>query len=195
MFRRATLLLLVLSLLTTVLFPAQAELSNEARYTSAQRELSRYFNGENTKSLDALCADFEALGMYQQSAAFFFYTSILRDLSADKFGQLDMYLTLLRMDPDFCALLQDHGLPEQTAVNQGILRLSRELGLPLIVSKEYDGKEYRAPETKNTKPLRQILSERKKKAGRQLCDACWEKFIHQKRRTKCDLQGTGVFRG
>jgi len=59
----------------------------------------------------------------------------------------------------------------------------------------YDGKEYRAPETKNTKPLRQILSERKKKAGRQLCDACWEKFIHQKRRTKCDLQGTGVFRG
>ncbi len=32
--------------------------------------------------------------------------------------------------------LQDHGIEEQTAVNQGVLRLSRETGLPLIVSND-----------------------------------------------------------
>jgi len=32
--------------------------------------------------------------------------------------------------------LQDHGIPEQRAVNQGILRLARETGLPLVVSND-----------------------------------------------------------
>ena len=32
--------------------------------------------------------------------------------------------------------LQDHGIPEQRAVNQGLLRISRETGLPLIVSND-----------------------------------------------------------
>ena len=32
--------------------------------------------------------------------------------------------------------LQDHGIPEQTPVNQGILRLSRETGLPLVVTND-----------------------------------------------------------
>ncbi len=32
--------------------------------------------------------------------------------------------------------LQDHGLPEQQEINQGILRLSRETGLPLVVTND-----------------------------------------------------------
>ncbi len=32
--------------------------------------------------------------------------------------------------------LQDHGIQEQTAVNQGIIRLSRETGLPLVVTND-----------------------------------------------------------
>ena len=32
--------------------------------------------------------------------------------------------------------LQDHGLPEQTRVNQGILRLARETGLPLVATND-----------------------------------------------------------
>ncbi len=32
--------------------------------------------------------------------------------------------------------LQDHGIPEQTPVNQGILRLARETGLPLVVTND-----------------------------------------------------------
>ncbi len=32
--------------------------------------------------------------------------------------------------------LQDHGIPEQQAVNQGVLRLSRELKLPLVVTND-----------------------------------------------------------
>ncbi len=32
--------------------------------------------------------------------------------------------------------LQDHGIPEQTPVNQGILRIARETGLPLVVTND-----------------------------------------------------------
>ncbi len=32
--------------------------------------------------------------------------------------------------------LQDHGIPEQTPVNQGIMRLARETGLPLVVTND-----------------------------------------------------------
>ena len=39
--------------------------------------------------------------------------------------------------PDhFYLELQDHGIPEQTPVNQGIMRLARETGLPLIVTND-----------------------------------------------------------
>ena len=44
---------------------------------------------------------------------------------ADIFGPEHFYLEL-----------QDHGIQEQTVVNQGVLRLSRETGLPLIVSND-----------------------------------------------------------
>jgi len=39
--------------------------------------------------------------------------------------------------PDrFYLELQDHGIEEQTPVNQGVLRLSREMGLPLVVTND-----------------------------------------------------------
>ena len=44
---------------------------------------------------------------------------------ADIFGEDNFYLEL-----------QDHGIPEQRAVNQGICRIARETGLPLIVSND-----------------------------------------------------------
>ncbi len=44
---------------------------------------------------------------------------------ADIFGQDNFYLEL-----------QDHGIPEQTAVNQGICRIARETGLPLVISND-----------------------------------------------------------
>ncbi len=44
---------------------------------------------------------------------------------ADIFGEGNFYLEL-----------QDHNIPEQRAVNQGILRLARETGLPLVVSND-----------------------------------------------------------
>ena len=37
---------------------------------------------------------------------------------------------------NFYLELQDHGIPEQRAVNQGIMRLSRELNLPLVVTND-----------------------------------------------------------
>ncbi len=46
-------------------------------------------------------------------------------LLADIFGKDNFYLEL-----------QDHGIPEQRAVNQGIRRISRETGLPMIVSND-----------------------------------------------------------
>ncbi len=44
---------------------------------------------------------------------------------SDIFGEDHFYLEL-----------QDHGIPEQTPVNQGIMRLSRETGLPLVVTND-----------------------------------------------------------
>lgn len=44
---------------------------------------------------------------------------------AEIFGEDNFYLEL-----------QDHGIPEQQPVNQGILRIARETGLPLIVSND-----------------------------------------------------------
>ena len=39
-------------------------------------------------------------------------------------------------DDHFYLELQDHGIPEQRAVNQGICRISRETGIPLIISND-----------------------------------------------------------
>ena len=39
-------------------------------------------------------------------------------------------------DDNFYLELQDHGIPEQRAVNQGICRIARETGLPLIISND-----------------------------------------------------------
>ena len=44
---------------------------------------------------------------------------------ADIFGPGNFYLEL-----------QDHGIPEQRSVNQGLLRMARETGLPLVVSND-----------------------------------------------------------
>ena len=44
---------------------------------------------------------------------------------ADIFGEDHFYLEL-----------QDHGIPEQTPVNQGIMRIARETGLPLVVTND-----------------------------------------------------------
>ena len=44
---------------------------------------------------------------------------------AEIFGEGNFYLEL-----------QDHGIPEQRAVNQGLLRMARETGLPLVVSND-----------------------------------------------------------
>ena len=44
---------------------------------------------------------------------------------ADIFGEGNFYLEL-----------QDHGIPEQTPVNQGVMRIARETGLPLIVTND-----------------------------------------------------------
>ena len=44
---------------------------------------------------------------------------------AEIFGQDNFYLEL-----------QDHGIPEQTPVNQGIMRIARETGLPLVITND-----------------------------------------------------------
>lgn len=109
--QRGCILLLLLVILTVWVYPAQAELSKEDRYVAAQNELVRYFNGENSKSLEALSADFEALGLYQKSMSYLSYTSLLRDLEVEQFNQISLHITLLRMDADFCAMLSASALP------------------------------------------------------------------------------------
>ena len=59
-------------------------------------------------------------------------------LSEDYSGAKDYALNLARIfGPDhFYLELQDHGIAEQRPVNQGLLRLARETGLPLVVTND-----------------------------------------------------------
>lgn len=116
MFKRFTLLLLVCTLLTGWLCPAQAVYDKEALYTSARNDLLRYLNGENSKTLTELCADFESLGRYQKSTSFLYYTSLLRDAEAEAFEQVEVYVLLLQYDPDFGELLAKAGFPSVAEV-------------------------------------------------------------------------------
>ncbi len=47
-----------------------------------------------------------------------------------------MKMAALFGEDNFYLELQDHGLPEQQEVNQGILRISRETGLPLVITND-----------------------------------------------------------
>ena len=56
------------------------------------------------------------------------------DYDAAKSNALE--LAAIFGEDNFYLELQDHGIPEQRAVNQGICRIARETGLPLIVSND-----------------------------------------------------------
>ena len=53
--------------------------------------------------------------------------------SAEKYARR---LSEIFGEDHFYLELQDHGIPEQTAVNQGVMRLARELHLPLVVTND-----------------------------------------------------------
>ena len=56
------------------------------------------------------------------------------DYDAAKANALE--LAAIFGEDNFYLELQDHGIPEQRAVNQGIMRIARETGLPLVVSND-----------------------------------------------------------
>ena len=59
-------------------------------------------------------------------------------MNEDYAGAKDYALNLARIfgKDNFYLELQDHGIPEQRPVNQGVLRLARETGLPLVVTND-----------------------------------------------------------
>ena len=61
-----------------------------------------------------------------------------RLMNEDYEGALDYTLRMAEIfgKDNFYLELQDHGIPEQKPVNQGILRLARETGLPLVVTND-----------------------------------------------------------
>ena len=61
-----------------------------------------------------------------------------RLMEEDYDGAKDYALKLSEIfgEGNFFLEMQDHGIPEQRPVNQGILRLSRETGLPLVVTND-----------------------------------------------------------
>ena len=61
-----------------------------------------------------------------------------RLMNEDYEGALDYTLRMAEIfgKDNFYLELQDHGIPEQKPVNQGIMRLARETGLPLVVTND-----------------------------------------------------------
>lgn len=65
--------------------------------------------------------------------------AIAQDLLQEDYDAARSYALELKGifgEDNFYLELQDHGIPEQRAVNQGIMRLSRELNLPLVVTND-----------------------------------------------------------
>lgn len=65
--------------------------------------------------------------------------AIAQDLLQEDYDAARSYALELKDifgEDSFYLELQDHGIPEQRAVNQGIMRLSRELNLPLVVTND-----------------------------------------------------------
>ena len=65
--------------------------------------------------------------------------AIAQDLLQEDYDAARSYALELKDifgEDNFYLELQDHGIPEQRAVNQGIMRLSRELDLPLVVTND-----------------------------------------------------------
>ena len=65
--------------------------------------------------------------------------AIAQDLLQEDYDAARSYALELKDifgEDNFYLELQDHGIPEQRAVNQGIMRLSRELNLPLEVTND-----------------------------------------------------------
>lgn len=65
--------------------------------------------------------------------------AIAQDLLQEDYDAARSYALELKDifgEDNFYLELQDHGIPEQRAVNQGIMRLSRELSLPLVVTND-----------------------------------------------------------
>ncbi|MDP2892719.1 MAG: DNA polymerase III subunit alpha [Bacillota bacterium] len=63
---------------------------------------------------------------------------IPQSLLAGNYEKAREYAVMLRgiFGPDFYLELQDHGMPEQKAVNPGLLELSRELDIPLVATND-----------------------------------------------------------
>lgn len=110
MYKRCTLLLLVLTMLTAWVFPAQAGgMSKADKYQAAQTELKKYLDGEGSMTLDDLCAVFEGLGAYKMSAPFSYYVRVLRDVEKDDYSQLEVLIDRMRRNADFTAHLSENG--------------------------------------------------------------------------------------
>ena len=65
--------------------------------------------------------------------------AIAQDLLQEDYDAARSYALELKDifgEDNFYLELQDHGIPEQRAVNQGIMRLSRELDLPMVVTND-----------------------------------------------------------
>jgi len=60
----------------------------------------------------------------------------LMDEEYDAAKEYALDLSEIFGEGNFYLELQDHGIPEQRAVNQGVMRLARETGLPLVVTND-----------------------------------------------------------
>lgn len=106
------LLMMAMCMVFACLPTAQAGgVSKAEMYAALQDELRLYLDGDTSMSLADLTAQFEGLGAYKKSAAFSYYTAILRDTEDSNYAELSLRATLMRLDEDFCKLLVEEGYP------------------------------------------------------------------------------------
>ena len=93
------------------------------------------FYGKPRVDLDLLCKHHEGLIALSACLAGGVQQYLLNE-EYDAAKEYALKMASIFGEGNFYLELQDHGIPEQRAVNQGVLRLARETGLPLVVTND-----------------------------------------------------------
>lgn len=108
--KRISALILTIVICFSCLAGAQAaSLTKKEQYASAQEELARYLNDEQSVPLELLLNTFSSLGSYEFSTAFSIYTEVLLNVENGSFDNIQLRLGLLRRNTRFCEYLSEAG--------------------------------------------------------------------------------------
>lgn len=103
MLRKITVFILLISIIFAM--SSANALSKPELYDAALDELEAYLNDMESMEINDLFMLFSELGSYEMSSQFMLYTSILASVEREDYGQVYVFVELLRNNEEFCNYL------------------------------------------------------------------------------------------